>query len=345
MASSYQSDRSGVEVDALLDKIDALQEATTSVSGLMSSADKQKLDQMASVSTEDKVTWNAKQDAIADLSDIRSGAALGATALQSYTETDPTVPSWAKTSSKPSYTAAEVGAVPTSRTVNGKALSSDITLSAADVSALPSSTAIPAAPGTLNTDNSAAQTVSSSEALSGTVKLHKVSKTGSYNDLLNTPTIPAAQIQSDWNQSTTTALDYIKNKPTIPTVPTNVSAFTNDAGYLTSHQDISGKEDRVAISTISGTSLSAVAGTYYVGSSVGTLAVTLPTVSDATHIASVVLNIATGSSPAVTFTAASGVTISYSKDFSIGASTEYEVNCLWQGTKWIIIATEVETPS
>ena len=29
----------------------------------------------------------------------------------------------------------------------------------------------------------------------------------------------------------------------IPTVPTNVSAFTNDAGYLTSHQDISGKQD------------------------------------------------------------------------------------------------------
>lgn len=34
------------------------------------------------------------------------------TALQSYTETDPTVPSWAKASSKPSYTASEVGAAP-----------------------------------------------------------------------------------------------------------------------------------------------------------------------------------------------------------------------------------------
>ena len=32
--------------------------------------------------------------------------------------------------------------------------------------------------------------------------------------------------------------------PAIPTVPTNVSAFTNDAGYLTSHQDISGKSDK-----------------------------------------------------------------------------------------------------
>ena len=52
------------------------------------------------------------------------------TALQSYTETDPTVPSWAKATEKPTYTASEVGAVPTSRKVNGKALSADITLGA-----------------------------------------------------------------------------------------------------------------------------------------------------------------------------------------------------------------------
>lgn len=42
---------------------------------------------------------------------------------------------WAKAATKPTYTASEVGAVPTSRTVNGKALSSNITLSAADVGA------------------------------------------------------------------------------------------------------------------------------------------------------------------------------------------------------------------
>lgn len=47
--------------------------------------------------------------------------------------------SWAKQSSKPSYSASEVGAVPTSRKVNGKALSSDISLSAGDVGAATSS--------------------------------------------------------------------------------------------------------------------------------------------------------------------------------------------------------------
>ena len=53
----------------------------------------------------------------------------------SITETDPTVPAWAKAATKPTYTPSEIGAVPTSRTVNGKALSSNITLSASDVGA------------------------------------------------------------------------------------------------------------------------------------------------------------------------------------------------------------------
>lgn len=57
--------------------------------------------------------------------------------LTHYTETDPTVPAWAKAKSKPTYTASEVGAVPTSRTVNGKALNSNITLNASDVNARP----------------------------------------------------------------------------------------------------------------------------------------------------------------------------------------------------------------
>lgn len=55
------------------------------------------------------------------------------TPLTSFTESDPTVPSWAKASSKPSYTASEVGAVPTTRKVNGHALSGDVTVSKGDV--------------------------------------------------------------------------------------------------------------------------------------------------------------------------------------------------------------------
>ena len=62
----------------------------------------------------------------------------------------------------------------------------------------------PAGPsGTLNTDNATAQAVNSSEALSGNVKLHKVSKTGSYNDLLNKPTIPDVSGKEDKSNKVT----------------------------------------------------------------------------------------------------------------------------------------------
>lgn len=67
--------------------------------------------------------------------------------------------------------------------------------------------------------------------------LASVATSGSYNDLSDKPDIPQAQVQSDWNESDSSKVDYIKNKPTIPTVPTNVSAFNNDAGYMTSYTE------------------------------------------------------------------------------------------------------------
>lgn len=45
--------------------------------------------------------------------------------------------------------------------------------------------------------------------------LATVATSGSYTDLSNKPSIPAAQIQSDWTQASTSALDYIKNKPSL----------------------------------------------------------------------------------------------------------------------------------
>lgn len=80
--------------------------------------------------------------------------------------------------------------------------------------------------GTLNTNNSGAQVVSSNESLSGTINLHKVSKTGSYSDLLNLPSIPAAQIQSNWAETNTSSKAYIQNKPVLAAVA--VSGNYND---------------------------------------------------------------------------------------------------------------------
>jgi hypothetical protein len=57
--------------------------------------------------------------------------------------------------------------------------------------------------------------------------------TYSYNNLTDKPTIPAAQIQSDWNQTNTSALDYIKNKPTIPTEADTLDSVTDRGNSTT----------------------------------------------------------------------------------------------------------------
>lgn len=53
--------------------------------------------------------------------------------------------------------------------------------------------------------------------------LATVATSGSYNDLENKPTIPAAQVQSDWLEADSSAVDYIKNKPNLATVATSGS--------------------------------------------------------------------------------------------------------------------------
>lgn len=51
------------------------------------------------------------------------------------------------------------------------------------------------------------------------------------------------QYLSDWKETNSKSPSFIRNKPT------DVSAFTNDVGYLTEHQDISGKADKTEIPT------------------------------------------------------------------------------------------------
>lgn len=307
------------------------------------------------------------------------------TALQSFTETDPTVPSWAKASTKPTYTASEVGAlpsttaipsktsdltndsgfittsdisgvykykgtktnysdlpasgnvtgdvwnvtnangnipagtnyawngtawdalggsvdlsgyVPTSRTINGKPLSANITLSASDVSALPSSTTIPTALADLTAD-ATHRLVTDTEKSTWNGKYSKPSggipKTdlasavqtslGKADTALQSESDPvfaasaAAGITSsditNWNGKTgntgtitsvvTTAGAHTTINKTSGSaafnVPTKTSHLTNDSGFLTSHQ---------SIKTVNGNTL------------VGTGNVTIPTPNDAT---------------------------------------------------------------
>lgn len=99
--------------------------------------------------------------------------------LTSYTETDPTVPSWAKAVTKPSYTASEVGA-------------------------LPSTTKIPGALSDLSEDT-AHRVVTDAEKEAWNAKSNF---SGSYNDLSDKPTIPSIAGLA----STTYVDNAVKNK-------------------------------------------------------------------------------------------------------------------------------------
>ena len=80
----------------------------------------------AGITTENITAWNAKSDFSGSYNDLSDKPTIPTVPtnvsaftndsgyLTSYTETDPTVPAWAKAESKPTYTAAEVGALPDS---------------------------------------------------------------------------------------------------------------------------------------------------------------------------------------------------------------------------------------
>ena len=58
--------------------------------------------------------------------------------------------------------------------------------------------------------------------------LATVAATGSYSDLSNKPTIPAAPVQSDWSVTDNQSLAFIKNKPTIPAAQVQSSWTQSD---------------------------------------------------------------------------------------------------------------------
>lgn len=107
-----------------------------------------------------------------------------------------------------------------------------------------------ATPGILKSDNTTAQTTANNESLSGIVNLHKISKTGNYNDLIDKPTIPAAV-----TESTVSGWGFTKNTGTITGITMNgtskgTSGVINLGTVLTAHQDISGKANTADLATV-----------------------------------------------------------------------------------------------
>ena len=194
-----------------------------------------------------------------------------------YTETDPTVPAWAKNATKPSYTASEVGALPSTTKIPSK--TSDLTNDSGFITGYTETD--PTVPSWAKA--SSKPTYSKSEVGLGNVdnvKQYSASnpppypvtsvngKTGAVT--VDVPSVPSWAMETSKPSYSKSEVglgnvDNVKqysasNPPPypvtsvngktgavtvdIPTVPTKVSAFTNDAGYLTQHQDISGLAEK-----------------------------------------------------------------------------------------------------
>ena len=143
--------------------------------------------------------------------------------------------------------------------------------------------------------------------------------------------------------ATSGSYNDLTDKPTIPTVPTNVSTFTNDAGYLTA-SDVANKQDKMTIVQVASgiTAINAAVNTYYeVAGEVGVLAITLPTPTDASKVSMVVIHLTAGTNPNVVIGAVDNPQPDFAAAYDISASKEYEINCLFNGDKWVVADMEV----
>lgn len=109
-------------------------------------------------------------------------------------------------------------------------------------------------------------------------------------------------------------------------------------------EKVSEKEDAVAIEAVSSviSSLSAEVNKYYrIDVPAETLAIALPTISDATSVKSIVFYMTGGTTPAITFTSSHNVY--YSNGFGIESGKTYEVNALYNGVAWVVASVEIVT--
>lgn len=161
------------------------------------------------VTSSEKTTWNGKQDAISDLSTIRAGASAGSTAVQpSDLATVATSGNYSDLNGKPTIPTATSDLTNDSGFITLSALTGYATESWVTQQGYITNSAL--TPYVLSAD------------------LATVATSGSYTDLSNKPTIPAAQVNSDWNA--TSGVAQILNKPSIPT---DTSDLTNGAGFIT----------------------------------------------------------------------------------------------------------------
>ena len=179
------------------------------------------------------------------------------------------------------------------------------------------------ATGTLNTNNSTTLTPSSSESFGGNINLHKVAKTGSYNDLRDKPTIPSLS-------------GYATQQ------------WVGQQGFLTRHQSLANYEKKMGIAgtpTLVNNTLTIPVnqlGSYYrLGVSAPTT-ITLPDMANETvmTIVGVIVNITLSTGGSLTLTATQPIYENGLSDIEEGGT--FEINAIYNGSYWAVTVTKLE---
>lgn len=122
--------------------------------------------------------------------------------------------------------------------------------------------------------------------------------------------------------------------------------IVSDGGGITS-QDITGKEDKLAIdSTAKTASFTASVGNYYTVNipASTTLTITLATPSDNTKVSSCVFFVTTNTGSQIGYATQNSTPYYTAAGATVEASKVYEINALWNGTAWCIAQVELEAP-
>ena len=215
---------------SIADLVSGLQTEITSTNKLSADLIKDGTTNKVVTATE-KNTWNNKQAAISDINTIRTNAQSGAEAATTIAGYGDIVSHDAEDFASADHT--HSGYVPTSRTVNGKALSANISLTASDVGALSSDTVIPTKVSELTND-------------SGFVSTDTKNTAGTTNKTGTKMFLAAATSQGANPQTYSNSNCYIG---------TDNCLYSGGVKVLTSHQSLSGYVPTTR--TVNGKALSA----------------------------------------------------------------------------------------
>ena len=205
-----------------------------------------------------------------------------------------------------------------------------------------------------------------------------VTMTGDYYDIVMIVNFvergAMEQVQADWNQTNPEEKSYIRNKPTIPDVPSwamqptkpsytaedvdalpsdtfipsKTSELENDSGFLTQHQSLAAYEkkmDVIANPSLVGNTLAISVnqlGSYYRLEVSAPTTITLPDMANetVTTITGVIVNITLSTGGSLTLSATQPIYESGLADIEEGAT--FEINAIYNGSHWAVTATKLE---